>query len=269
MKRATVFLLTALTLGACSKDAVSPTDVTAELDDAAMLAYSASFIGDPGANFLPVLPALPDGLKLSAEQQTQIKALLDAFRQSTKADRDALAAIMKEARAAAAAGQTREQVRAILATGQPYRESLQAAEKKLHDDIWALLTTEQKAWLEAHRPGRCNAPPLTEDQKNQISALFATFAEENQADIAAIKAAHDQARLLIRAGATREEVHAVLEAVRPAMLRVRAAELELHAAIRALLTPEQLAARCGLAGGMNRTGMGMPALPPMGPLGGH
>jgi len=263
MRKAAVLLLGVLALGACSKDAVSPADFNGELDDAALLAYSATFAGDPGANFLPHLPGLPDNLRLTADQRTQIKALLDAFAQSTKADRDALAAIMKQARQAAAAGKSPAEIRAILAQGQTNRENLQAAEKKLHDDIYALLTDDQKAWLDAHRPGRCNAPALSDEQKNQISALVAQFQEDNQADIDAVRAAHDQARAAVQSGASRAEVHAILEAVRPAMLRLAAAHLALEADIRNVLTPEQRSAHCGLPGRGWRPGAGMPGMPPL------
>ena len=254
MKKFPLILLTALALGACSEDATSPVDMATSFGEAADLAFSASFMGEPGANFLPGLARLPDNLKLSSAQEAQIKALLDAFATATKADRDALAAIMKQAKDAIAAGKTRAEVRVILEQARPIRERLQTLETKLRADILAALTVEQKAWLEANHPKRCTVT-LTVDQRNQISALVAAFALANKADLDAIKAALDSARAALRNGASKTEVHAILESARPAMERIHAAQLVLKAAIQAVLTPEQLAAGCALGGMPGTPGM--------------
>ncbi|MEA3245426.1 MAG: Spy/CpxP family protein refolding chaperone [Gemmatimonadota bacterium] len=82
---------------------------------------------------------------------------------------------------------------------------------------------------------------LTEAQKAQIQALVAAFVAANAADLATMKAAHDAARDAIKAGATRDEVRAILEAAKPAADRVRAAAEALRTAIAAVLTPAQRA----------------------------
>lgn len=82
---------------------------------------------------------------------------------------------------------------------------------------------------------------LTEAQKVQIRSLIAAFVAANAADIAALKAAHDAARDAIKAGRTRDEVHAILDAVKPNAERLRAAAQALHTAIAAVLTAEQRA----------------------------
>jgi Spy/CpxP family protein refolding chaperone len=151
---------------------------------------------------------------------------------------------MHQAREAVQAGKSREEVRAILEQGIPIRQRLHAAETQLRSDILAVLTAEQRAWLEAHQPRPCTAAPLTDAQKAEISALVAAFEQANRADIEAIRAAFEQARTAHQNGASREEIHAILETVRPAMQRVRAAEVALAAAIAAVLTPEQRASGC-------------------------
>ena len=61
---------------------------------------------------------------------------------------------MEEARAARAAGETREEIRAIRVEARPIAESLRPAVQALHESVKALLTSEQRAWLEANRPQR-------------------------------------------------------------------------------------------------------------------
>ena len=248
MKRTTVVLLAALALGACSKDAVSPSSDFSTLDDAANLAFSASFAADPGLNFLGAVNRLPDNLKLSTDQAAQIRALIDAFVETTQADHDALAAIEKQAKDAVTAGKSRDDVREILAQSKSIRERLEPAEQKLHAEIEAVLTADQKAWLQAHEPARCGVT-LTDDQKNQMSSLIAAYQQANQADLAAIRTAFESAQAAHNNGETRDQVEAILNAVRPNMERVRSAAAALQAAIAALLTPDQLSSGCGLPRG--------------------
>ena len=94
-------------------------------------------------------------LKLSNDQGAKIKALLEAFDQANKADIEALAKIGAEAKAAAAAGKSREEIAAILARGNAIRVRLEAAEKALQTAIENVLTAAQKAWLDANQPKRC------------------------------------------------------------------------------------------------------------------
>jgi hypothetical protein len=243
MRKTTFIALAALVLAACSNDATSPSDLFTNLDEVTDLAFSASFAGDPSANFLGPLNRLPENLKLSADQQTKIKALVDAFLAATKADHDALAAIRQKASDAAKAGKTKAEVDAILATGAPIRERLLKAEEKLRADIYALLTADQKAWLDANKRTPCSATPLTDAQKNQISTLVAAFEAANKADLDAIKAAMEKARAAKAAGATPDAIQAILDSVKANVERVRTAEIALRKAIDALLTPDQLKCR--------------------------
>jgi Spy/CpxP family protein refolding chaperone len=244
MRKTLLVLLAVLALGACGEETTAPTDNGLMLQDAADLAYGATDLADPGRHFIGRLKLLPDSLQLSAAQETQIRALMAAFVESTRADLAALAAIRQQAREAFAAGKSAEEIRAILATGDAIRARLHEAERKLHADILALLTPAQRAWLEAQRPQPCRDLRLTEAQKTEITALIAEFQAEHQADLEQIKAVFEEARAAYLAGATRQEIADILAKARPAMERVRLARAELAAAIRALLTPEQLASGC-------------------------
>jgi Spy/CpxP family protein refolding chaperone len=117
----------------------------------------------------------------------------------------------------------------------------------LQEAIWAVYTAEQKAWIEAHKPKMCgiNGPPqLTDEQIAQIRTLKQAFAEAVADELAAIKAAHQEARAAKEAGASAEEIRAILETVKDEMEAVRQAEVRLHDAIMDLLTAEQRANWC-------------------------
>ncbi|MGQ0814932.1 MAG: Spy/CpxP family protein refolding chaperone [Gemmatimonadota bacterium] len=250
MKKTTLAILCGLALAACGQDATAPSDGSeAALTDVAELAFHSSVAGDP-SSLLPNLHRFPDHLKLTDAQTAQIRALLQQFATDTHADRDALAAILREARAAHQAGKSRGEIRAILEQGEPIRQRLLAAEQKLRADVLALLTPEQRAWLESHQPPRrCSGQSLSESQRTEISALIAAFEHANSADLAAIRDALERARAARANGASREDIKAILETVKAAMERVRAARIELAKDISALLTPEQRASGCYLPRG--------------------
>ena len=250
MRKYTVILT--LVLAACTSDVAGPADNFESLDLNAQLAYDPG--GRSGAGeYLVGLHRLPDGLKLSAAQEARLKAVLEAHAAATKADREALAAIMQEAHNATRAGKSRAEIGAIIAKGTAIRARLDTAEANLKTAIEAVLTTEQKAWLTANAPIRCNrntAPPLTDAQKTQIQGLVDAFESANKVDLDAIKAALVKARDAQRAGATRAQIAAILAAVEAAQKRVHANQTALTTAIQALLTTEQKASGCygGLIG---------------------
>ena len=82
---------------------------------------------------------------------------------------------------------------------------------------------------------------LTDAQKAAIQALVDAFNTAHQADLAALKAIHEQARAAMQAGKTRAEVKAILDTAKPVLDRMRAAFDALHTAIEAVLTPAQRA----------------------------
>jgi Spy/CpxP family protein refolding chaperone len=114
----------------------------------------------------------------------------------------------------------------------------------LHNQIEAVLTAEQKAWLAAHAPVRCREFALTDAQKTEITGLIAAFNEANRADLEAVKAVFEEARAAYQNGASREQIRAILNKAAAAMQRLRTAHEALNASIRAVLTAEQLASGC-------------------------
>jgi Spy/CpxP family protein refolding chaperone len=156
-------LAVAVLAAACDRAPTEPT-LAAQLDlvDPYVLTFNASD-GLPGAPFHGAAPGsrpdargpgapFPDSLKLTDAQRTAIQALRDAFDAAHKADLDALKAIHEQARAALQADKPRSEVRAILATARPVLERMHTAFDALHTAIFSLLTAEQKAWIDAHKP---------------------------------------------------------------------------------------------------------------------
>jgi Spy/CpxP family protein refolding chaperone len=246
MKRRIALLATIAALAACSGDSTAPDDLFLDLDESAILVWDAAGVSLPG-RYLAGLHRLPAELRLSDAQVAGIREAVGRFHDTSKADHEALAAIMREARAAHQAGKSAEEVRQILARGDAIRQRIEQAEAALHAAISAILTAGQKAWLEAHLPKRCDphaAPQLTDAQRTQIRALLAVFEEANRADLEAVKSALERAREASRKGASRQEIATILNSVRAARVRLIAARTELHRAIDAVLTPEQRASGC-------------------------
>lgn len=252
MKKFVLLLSTALLAGACSEDAVAPSESLEAFDASAVLAYDPAGRSDAG-RYLTRLHRLPDGLKLTAAQEEQIRSLLERFAAAIKPDVEALRAVMRRVEEARNAGKSREEIARILAQAREIRVRLEAAEAALAAAIREVLTAEQKAWLAANEPKRCDprtAPPLSEEQRTEIRALVAAFEEANLADLRTVKEGLERARLAQRNGASRERVKAILDSIKPAVERLAAARAELLRAIDALLTPEQRASGCyrGLPG---------------------
>jgi Spy/CpxP family protein refolding chaperone len=82
---------------------------------------------------------------------------------------------------------------------------------------------------------------LTDEQRAAIVALREAFRTEHQDELDALKAIFEQARAARQAGATREEVRAILETGKPIADGLRAAVRELHEDILNVLTEEQRA----------------------------
>ena len=249
MRRLAWFAATAFALTACSSDTTSPDNADLTLLDAGAFGTALTTTGgyDAGVYQDRLINGLPDELKLTDAQKAQIRSLVEAFQQATRADREALGAILREARQAIEAKKPRSEVQAILARGAPIVARLAAAEAKLKADIDAVLTPEQRAWIAAHSPQGCRAdrfPPLTDAQKAQIHALEVAFQTQNKADLEAVKAVLEEAAAAIKAGASREEVAAILEKARAPMQRLQAARKELREQILNVLTPEQKASGC-------------------------
>jgi len=204
----------------------------------------------------------PDSIALTTEQKAAIQALHDGFKTSTTTDLTALQAIEDEAKAARAAGKTREEIRAILQRAIPIRDRLDDAFRTLRAAILAIYTPAQRAWIEAQKTRECrngDAPQLSEAQLAQIKSLRHAFENANRADIMLLKQVADEVKAAREAGKTDAEIRAILVKADAARARVRAAEQKLFDDIMAVLTAEQRAAWCvgrGMRGGGGVVGNG-------------
>jgi Spy/CpxP family protein refolding chaperone len=253
MKRTTFVLAAGLALlSACGKDPVAPPasvqeggiDLVQDFDVSTAAAIDGAGIGGS---------ALPDSLRLTAEQKARIDSLHRAYQAAVRADLDSLKKIELAARAAYAAGKSRAEVQAIIAQADPILARLRAAFARLQAAIWSVYTPAQQAWINSHRPGVCrdSTPRLTEEQVAKIRALKAAFDASIQDELEVIRTVHAEARAAWAAGASTEEVRKILAKAESAMEAIRQAELRLKEAILDVLTPEQRQNRC-ILGGLTR-----------------
>ncbi|HSA54455.1 MAG TPA: Spy/CpxP family protein refolding chaperone [Gemmatimonadaceae bacterium] len=235
-------------LAACSSDPVSPDNDSLFESDVVDLVpdYAISSAAEiDGAGIGAAL--LPDELKLTPEQKATIAALHQAFIEEHADEVAALRELERQLRALRQSGGSREEARAILAEARGILQGLADDFAALQEAIWAVYTPEQRAWIEAHRPRICGPggpPRLTEAQIAEIRALREAFHAAVADDIAFIQQVHQEARAAHHAGASAEEVRAILATAHDALERVRAAERQLHQDILDVLTPEQRAAWC-------------------------
>ncbi len=261
--RGIAILLLAGALAACGHEPTAPGTPQPQ----GLRANAATELTGPGAfggaamrgvSYVRLLRRLPGNLALTDQQKQTIKGYVQAFGQATKSDRQALAALLKQARDARQAGQTPDQVKAILQQGAGNRQNIQAAAAQLKQQVAGVLTSDQQAWIVANAPKACDrasAPRLSDEQKEQIKALVTSFRTANQPDLTAVRTALQQARAARKNGATAEQVKAILDPVRPSLERLRTARQALAAQIQALLTPDQKASGCYAPGfGVNRAG---------------
>ena len=80
---------------------------------------------------------------LTDDQKTQVKSLSDAFVSAHKPQLDSLRTIMEAARAARQAGQTQDQIRAIMDRSKAINDELAPARKDFHEAVVKLLTPQQ------------------------------------------------------------------------------------------------------------------------------
>lgn len=230
-------------LMACSTETVAPddlalldVDVTDLVPDYAI--SSAAVVDGAGIG----AARLPDDLQLSAEQKAAIAGLHDAFQQENADEVQALRAIEQQIRQLRRSGGAREEMEALVADAREIIEGLADDFAALQEAIWAIYTPEQRAWIESHKPKVCDRggpPRLTEEQIARIRVLKQAFQEAVADDMAAIKAAHQEAREAKQAGASAEEIRAILASVADEMQAVRSAEARLSDAIQEVLTPDQ------------------------------
>jgi Spy/CpxP family protein refolding chaperone len=248
MRKLAAVLAVALAAGACETDATGPMadDMATSLQELASLAYGVTQVGDDatGPGIMERLAQLPPEIALSGAQFARISGIIDELVAATAADRAALAAIRAEAVAAREAGATPAEIRAILEPGRAIRQRLHELERTAFRAIMAELTPAQRRWLMNQPPPPPRPCALTDAQRTEISGLRAAFEQDNAADIALLRSVHERAVAAREAGAPRAEIAAILAEGREAAERLRAARQALHEAVRAVLTPEQLAAGC-------------------------
>ena len=235
-------------LAACSSETVAPNDLLLpdadETDLVPDYAISSAAVVD-GAGIGGA--RLPDDLRLTAEQKAAIAELHDTFMQASADEVAELRSIEQQIRQLRRSGGSRDEILALLADAKKIREKLADDFESLQEAIWAVYTPEQRAWIEAHKPKVCdrNGPPrLTDEQIAKIRALTQAFQAEVADEMAAIKEAHQKARAAKEAGATPDEIRAILATVQDEMEAVRTAEQRLEKAILDVLTPEQRANWC-------------------------
>jgi Spy/CpxP family protein refolding chaperone len=167
----------------CDRHPTAPNDLQASLDvvDPVVVTFSATMglpggpVGDAtlppfmgGMSFADAPPPprdgkgpgapLPDSLKLTAAQKTQIQALVMAFAVANAADLATMKAAHEAARAAHAAGKSKADLQAILDGAKAAADRVRAAAAALQTAIHNVLTPAQQAWLAAHKPDH---PPRT------------------------------------------------------------------------------------------------------------
>lgn len=242
-----VAILALAALAACSSDPAGPDELalldTEVIDLVPDYAVSSAAVIDGGG----VGGAhLPPELRLTDEQKAAIAALHEAFMTEHAAEVAALREIERQLRALRR-DRDRDAWRAKLAEAKIILDALADDFAALQEAIWAVYTPAQRAWIEAHRPKVCRPgerPQLTPEQVAQIRALQQAFHDAMADEMAAIKAAHEAARAAKQAGATREEIAAILAEVQDELAALREAEKKLMEDIQAVLTPEQRAAWC-------------------------
>lgn len=135
-------------------------------------------------------------------------------------------------------------------------DALAPSDAEVADDYALMLFGESGSALEGTmgpQPGRrpfdgrscCRPFPdsiaLTVEQREAILALRIAFRDEHADELAALKTIMLEARRARFAGATREEVRAILEEAKPIVEAIRDDVHALHEAIKAIFTEEQLA----------------------------
>ncbi len=82
---------------------------------------------------------------------------------------------------------------------------------------------------------------LSAAQSQQIVALRAAFHQQNAPAFAQLKAISDSARAAMNAGATRDQMRAIMEQAKPINESLRAGNKQVQGQVEALLSPGQLA----------------------------
>jgi Spy/CpxP family protein refolding chaperone len=159
--RGVLALIAATMVVGCAQDMTAPlalrptTSVSAAADT--LGAGGPWRFGRRGGMGLLMARRLPENVQLTDAQRAQIKMLMTNFRAAHESDFSVLRTSMQQMRAAHATGQrlSPDQRRALFQQTSPARQRLSVAQRALTAQIQNVLTTDQKAWLAAHRPTPC------------------------------------------------------------------------------------------------------------------
>lgn len=157
--RGVLVLIAAAGLGACAQDMTSPAapPQPSNTSSAASTSIGPWRFGRFGGMGFFMARRLPADLQLSDAQRSAITGLVASFRSAHQSDLAAMRASMRQLRAAHTSGQplSPDQRRAMFQQTAPARQRLMTAQRALGTQIQDVLTSDQRAWLAAHRPVPC------------------------------------------------------------------------------------------------------------------
>ena len=180
------------------------------------------------------LGRLPAHLRLTTAQQEALRALFTAHATATQADRAALLALRQQRPGNGGTPLSPEQLQELHRQMTAILVRMAAASAALETQILALLTPEQRAWIEANTPRRCDLRSLTPEQQARVAALRQAFEQTHAADLALVRRVMEEAHAAHRAGKPRAEIQAILAQIAEPMRRLAAAQAELHSAVMAI-----------------------------------
>lgn len=127
---------------------------------------------------------------------------------------------------------------ALAACSDSATEPTQSVESELEEVIFDVSASEAAVATAQDRRDKRPLPPrdnLTEAQKQCIKDAVQAFREANKGSLEQLHAIHKKAREAKAAGASREEVRAILAEAKPLLEQLREAHKGLHEKIRACL----------------------------------
>jgi len=205
-----------------------------------LIALAGCLEEDPGAAAGPLAPAVPapspaGGPDLAAERLAALDAALDAAR-ATPEQRARIDALIADARASHRPAGLRRAIGEVLTPEQ--RRAMRESSRARHG--------EPGAFLRARGERLARRLELGEDQRREIQRLIADFRGKHEGEIAILRLAverlgDDWVAGNWHEGGLRQELRDALRAAGHDPDAFRRDLLELRAAIRAVLTPEQAA----------------------------
>jgi hypothetical protein len=224
-------------------------DVAALAADYSVTATAAAFdaSGIGGADF-------PEALALTTEQKADVVDRQRRFERDNTADLARLRILQNDLRRARDERRPDGERRRIVGDGRRIRSRLDSAFTRVGESVASEVYTEpQRQWVRDRDPRNCrngDRPHLTPEQVEEIRALQAAFEAESAEIIRQIQAIVAEARAAAAAGASREEVQAILERADHLRRELAALEQRLRQAIADILNQDQRRHPCVTPGGV-------------------